>query len=64
MLPTELEVSFWFGEGFDLSAKIQWNAYGVFDDLRRQDGQTHIPVIPKIDDNYRAFGSSWQEFNG
>jgi hypothetical protein len=45
-------------EGFvdeTCSAKIQWNAYGVFDDLRAQDGQTHLPVVPKKDDNYRAF---------
>jgi len=45
-------------EGFvdeTCSAKIQMSAYGVFDDLRAQDGQTHFPVHPKQDHNYRAF---------
>jgi len=45
-------------EGFvdeSCSAKIQVSAYGVFDDIRAQDGQTHLPVHPKHDDNYRAF---------
>jgi len=45
-------------EGFvdeTCSAKVQVSAYGVFDDLRAQDGQTHLPVYPKQDHNYRAF---------
>jgi len=45
-------------EGFvdeTCSAKIQVGAYGVFDDLRAQDGQTHLRVYPKQDHNYRAF---------
>ena len=45
-------------EGFvdeTCSAKIQWRSSGVFDDLRAQDGQTHLPVHPKQDDKYRAF---------
>ena len=45
-------------EGFvdeTCSAKVQVSAYGVFDDLRAQDGQTHLPVRPKQDRNYRAF---------
>jgi hypothetical protein len=45
-------------EGFvdeTCSAKVQVSAYGVFDDLRAQDGQTHLPVHPKQDRNYRAF---------
>jgi hypothetical protein len=36
------------------SAKIQVSAYGVFDHLGAQDGQTHLPVRPKQDHNYRA----------
>jgi hypothetical protein len=51
-------VSRFHWEGFvdeACSAKIQWSAYGVFDDLRAQDGQTHLRVDPKKDDNYRAF---------
>jgi hypothetical protein len=45
-------------EGFvdeTCSAKIQVSPYGVFDDLRVQDGQTHLPVHPKQDHNYRLF---------
>jgi hypothetical protein len=37
------------------SAKVRASAYGVLDDLRAQDGQTHLPVAPKQDHNYRAF---------
>ena len=36
------------------SAKVQVSAYGVFDDVRAQDGQAHLPVHPKKDHNYRA----------
>jgi hypothetical protein len=45
-------------EGFideTCSAKVQVSAYGVFDDIRAQDGQTHHPVHPKHDHNSRAF---------
>jgi hypothetical protein len=45
-------------EGFvdeTCSAKIKVSAYGIFDDVRAQDGQTHLPVDPKQDDDYRAF---------
>jgi hypothetical protein len=35
--------------------EVQVSAYGVFDDLRAQDGQTHLPIHPKQDQNYRAF---------
>jgi hypothetical protein len=40
------------------SAKIQMSAYGVYDDLRAQDGQTHLPVDPRHDHNYRVFGGT------
>jgi hypothetical protein len=45
-------------EGFvdeTCSANIQVSAYGVFADIRAQDGQTHLPVHPKHDDHYRLF---------
>jgi hypothetical protein len=35
--------------------EVQVSAYGVFDDLRAQDGQTHLPIHPEQDHNYRAF---------
>jgi hypothetical protein len=37
------------------SGEVRVSAYGVFDDLRALDGQTHLPVHPKQDYNYRAF---------
>ena len=45
-------------EGFvdeTCSAKVQVSAYGIFDDIRAQDGQTHHSVHPKQDHNYRGF---------
>jgi hypothetical protein len=45
-------------EGFvdeTCSARVKVSAYGVFDDFMAQDGQTHLPVYPKQDHNYRVF---------
>lgn len=37
------------------SAKVQVSAYGVFDEFRAQDGQTHLPIHPTKDHNCRVF---------
>lgn len=45
-------------EGFvdqTCSAAIELDAYGVYDDVRAQDGQTHAPLEPRHDNSYLAF---------